>query len=236
MRSNLKSRAFSALNLGQYSVDTVPDKIKRVELNPPQERQYILRMLIKKPFGGFQIPEEYSWMVPMLEVAVEHQEFIGIRHPFCYLTIRSGEVTSENDDEWHVDGFSLNISHLPEQNYIWSDVCGTEYSEQTFYIPRDFDGRRHNLHKYLGALVDKRFVKKCEEKVVYGLDPYTVHRRPKECNGVVRTFVRISFTPIEIDDVNNTYNPLLHTAYKRDGVKDFRDGLEEYKVINNLAR
>jgi hypothetical protein len=40
--------------------------------------------------------------------------------------------------------------------------------------------------------------------------------------------VRLSYTPIEIADSNNTPNPLLPTNYTRDGVKDFRDTLVRY--------
>jgi len=61
------------------------------------------------------------------------------------------------------------------------------------------------------------------------MDPYVVHRRPPISNGVVRTFVRISFTPIEIPDVNNTPNPLIPTQhYITDGVKSFREHLLDY--------
>jgi len=37
----------------------------------------------------------------------------------------------------------------------------------------------------------------------------------------------VSFTPIEIDDLNNTENHLLPTNYKRDGVK-FRNTLKDF--------
>lgn len=39
--------------------------------------------------------------------------------------------------------------------------------------------------------------------------------------------VRISFTPIEIQDKNNTPNPLMEgkDIYNRDGVKEFRNQL-----------
>ena len=69
-------------------------------------------------------------------------------------------------------------------------------------------------------------------KRVYGFDPYVVHRRPDGTNGMNRCFIRLSYTPIEIEDVNNTYNPLLHTDYKRDGIKEMRNKLVDYDEHN----
>lgn len=159
---------------------------------------------------------------------------IGVKHPFCYLTIRKGPVTSVTDDEWHVDGFSQTVTHLPEQNYIWVDDTPTEYLNGfPIKIPNDFNPNRHNIHKffqkeineYNGALP----IQYIEPKTLYCMDPYIIHRRPTISNNSLdRTFVRLSFTPIEIEDVNNTPNPLIPTNYTRDGVKVMRDKLKNY--------
>tara|TARA_R110000851_G_scaffold47424_1_gene115014 strand:- start:7895 stop:8605 length:711 start_codon:yes stop_codon:yes gene_type:complete len=233
--STIKDRAFMALNLGQYDDLNRPDVVCEKVLGAiPKEDVNVLRMLIKKPFGLYSLPRELSWVTHLIASAVQHQSKIGVTQPFCYLTIRSGEVKSVTDDEWHVDGFSQTITHLPEQNYIWTNKVPTEFlNGYPIKIPRDFDSSRHNIHKFfqkdIEAYDGKLPIETFEPETLYCVDPYIIHRRPASSNGMLnRTFVRISFTPIEIEDVNNTLNPLLSTDYTRDGVKEIRDKLVEY--------
>ena len=229
----LKYRAFKALNLKQYSkINTVKD-CGHLELNIPVERQYILRMLIKKMFSEYQLPKELEWVKPLIMVADKNQQENGIRQPFIYLTIRNGIVDTKTDDEWHVDGFSQTITHLPEQNYIWSNKYPTEYVEKSFCFPSDFDGLKHNIHKFFQHRITKDDILKMKPKTVYGFDPYIVHRRPCGTSGMNRCFVRLSYTPIEIEDVNNTLNPLIPTNYKRDGIKEMRSMLVDYDECSN---
>ena len=225
--NGIGDRAKEALNLDQYSRVNSPERIGGLDLETPDDRQYILRMFIKEPFGDFEIPPELSWLVPVIKEAVEHQDSIGVRQPFCHVTVRHGEVTSEKDNEWHVDGFSMNVTHLPEQNYIWVNTHPTEYVERAFNIPDDFDPSRHNIHLLFQDMMGDEDVKTLDEETLYCLDPYVVHRRPQVPTGIERTFVRISFCPMEIKDVNNTQNPLMP---RRNGVEEFREELERYPI------
>ena len=231
----MKDRAFKALNLDQYSVINTVDDCGGLELNTPTERQYILRMLIKRMFGEYQLPKELEWVKPLIEVADKNQQTHQIRQPFVYLTIRNGLVNTQTDDEWHVDGFSQTVTHLPEQNYLWSNVHPTEYVEKAFDFPEDFDGLTHNIHKFFQRRITKKDVLKMQPKRVYGFDPYIVHRRPDGTNGIERCFVRLSYTPIEIEDINNTINPLLPTYYTRDGIKEMRNRLVDYDECKSSA-
>lgn len=169
-------------------------------------------------------------MTPLIYEVHRHQENIGIRQPFCHITVRHGEVTSKKDDEWHVDGFSMNVSHLPEQNYIWVNKYPTEYIERRFDIPEDFNPRKHNIHLFFQDVIEDEEIKTLDEETLYCLDPYIVHRRPEVPKGITRTFVRVSFCPMEIKDINNTQNPLLPREYERDGVETFRENLERYAL------
>lgn len=150
----IKDRAKTALNLDQYAEPNGPERVGPVDAECPHDRQYVLRMLVREPFGGFEIPEELQWAEPLIAEAAHHQEQISVRQPFCHVTVRHGEVTSVKDDEWHVDGFSMNVTHLPEQNYAWVDNHPTEYVERGFDIPDDFDPRRHNIHLLIQDLMD----------------------------------------------------------------------------------
>jgi len=226
--TNLRDRAYNALNLRQYSELNVVDELGPLNLVVPSERQYVLRILIKRTFGEFQIPTELEWVRPFINTTKAHQDRIGVKQPFVYLTVRNGLVESVTDDEWHVDGFSQTITHLPEQNYLWTDVLPTEYIEKTFNFPDNFDSAKHNVHDFFQRRITTDEVLTMKAKNVYGFDPYVIHRRPKISAGTQRCFLRVSYTPIEIEDINNTFNDLLPTAYVRDGVKAFRDKLVSY--------
>lgn len=232
---NIVERAKQMLSLDLYNHRNEPAFAGLVQINVPEEEQFILRMLIQRPLlGGQFIPKEYRWVNPILEKAYEYQrKVVGIIHPYVYLTIRHGIVATEKDDEWHVDGFSMKINHLPEQNYIWSNTISTEYLIKPIQFHPRFDPFEHNVHYYIQdslSVLDKPH--KMIQNNVYCIDPYVIHRRPKEATGKQRTFVRVSFCPIEIMDDNNTQNPLFPVAvpkYNLDGVKDFRDKLKRFE-------
>lgn len=225
------SKYFECLSLRRYGELNTPLYIGSLILDPPKDPQYILRMLIKRNFSDFAIPQEYEWVRPMIDAAMKNQDEIGIRHPFCYLTIRNGPITSVNDDQWHVDGFSLNFSHLPEQNYIWSSNDPTEFVVQKWYFPLDFNPLKHNIHHFFQDHLPYAKIEQMEPKALYMIDPYIVHRRPPMTEDKMsesRTLVRVSFIPIEVRDINNTPNPLMATDYTEDRVKTFRDKLLRY--------
>lgn len=203
-------------------------------LTVPAEDQYILRMLVRAPYSyGTKLPEQLLWLESVLQLAEETQDQIGVRHPFCYVTVRHGPVTSVLDDVWHVDGFSARYHHLPDSNYIFClGEKPTEYANQSFRFPADFNPLRHNIHTFFQRRVQKECIRSLYEGNLYMLDPYVVHRRPPETRGLHRTFVRISYTMLEIPDVNNTRNPLIPTPhYVMDGVKEWRDLLLDYDEV-----
>lgn len=222
----IEDRARTNLSLSVYEHASRELNSWAVDLDVPAD-QYILRMPILTPdSNGFKIPEELKWIDRALSRAINGQFGIGKFHPFVYVTVRSGVVRSVSDDEWHVDGFSMRLPHAPEQNYIWSDSYGTEILDQQFKIPEDFDPFKHNLHQFFQ---DRATVAPTVLRTghLYQIDPYIVHRRPSVPVGTVRTFLRISFVPIEIEDDTCTQNPLLpqRAPYNR---TDIRKTLERY--------
>lgn len=230
MNYSVKSRAKQALGTELFSNPNTVDRVAAFNLNCPFERQYILRMLCRMPHEEFSIPAELEWLSKLLDISDSYQKnVIGVSHPFCYITVRHGLVTSQLDDVWHTDGFSTKITHLPEQNYIISNCYPTEYVEKAINIPDNFDPLIHNLHKYLASQITDDDIKVAGPDIVYCLDPYNIHRRQQFIPaGTVRTFVRISYVPIEIMDDANTPNPMIPVRhYNRDGVK-IRNELKEY--------
>ncbi len=203
-----------------------PINIGHLELHCPEDTQYILRMIIRCDGGNYIIPQELDWVMPIISLSIKHQKQIGVDHPFCYVTVRHGLVSSTTDDEWHVDGFSTRIAHTPEQNYIWSNVSPTEYAENLkVTFPNDFDPLKHNVNTFLEKHITK--INQCDENAVYCCDPYILHRRPTVDTNIRRTFVRVSHVPIEIDDIKNTQNDHLPRLNTKDGVS-FRNTLINY--------
>jgi hypothetical protein len=232
--NSIKTRALHAINLQQFNAENSPELVDVIPLAVPDERQYVLRMLIRKPFQDFKVPSELGWLMPLIWAANEYQKnVVQVIHPYCYLTVRSGLVESVTDDEWHTDGFSMGITHLPEQNYGWSNIHPTEFVNKAIKLPSDFSPFKHNLHQYIQDTLVKEPVpiNVGYSNTLYCFDPYVIHRRPQVPAGVKRAFVRISFTPIEICDDGNTQNPLLPVMpYNRDAVKEYRNKLERYYI------
>jgi hypothetical protein len=227
----IDSRFINPVNLLQFSVVNEPLLVGPVTVNKVPEG-HILRVLVQSPYSkGLKLTSDVQWLEGAVHQAKEYQaKKIGIVHPYIYLTMRSGIVKCARDGEWHVDGFSVRYTHLPEANYVvvFGDTP-TEYAAQSFDFPPDFDPLAHNIHRFFQKRIDVRKIKSFEPGKLYLVDPYVVHRRPEVPPGTNRCFARISFTPIEVPDINNAVNPLINTShYTYDGIKDFRDQLKDY--------
>lgn len=222
-------RAKRLVSVLEFENNVEPIELSKVDIQCPHDNQYVLRMCISNDGYNFNTPPELKWLAPLLIEALTHQiNAVDVDKQFCYVTVRHGKVSSVTDDEWHVDGFSTKVSHVPEQNYIWSNNIPTEYTNVSVKFPEDFNPLVHNVNNFLQEHITEK-VKQCKPNVMYCLDPYILHRRPPESTDSVRTFVRISFVPIMIDDINNTQNPLLPQTYTANGVS-FRNKLKKYET------
>lgn len=228
---SVKDRATRIVNTKEFLNCPLPEKVIKIENLKAPTDQYILRMCIKFNDSAVQLPDCLSWVKPLLEKALISQQEKGINHPFIYITVRNGKVKSKTDDQWHLDGFSTRIEHTPEQNYIYTNKYCTEYVKQRVYVPRSLDPLIYNMNTFLDKFVKPENVLQCEENTLYCIDPYVLHRRPSNIpEDFERVFVRISFVPIEINDINNTVNPLLPVKCSKDGVK-FRDELKHWNYL-----
>ncbi len=232
--TSLAERARHLLNTNFYSEPNLPERVKKLRLDPPALGQYVLRCPILIPGKQMNIPDDLAWCENLVDESLRYQnDSVGVDQPFAYLTVRHGLVESRTDDEFHVDGFSTKVPHIPEQNYIWTDTCPTEYVAAALPVPHDFDPRRHNIQHFIqDSLPNDTRIEQLDAETVYAMDPYVPHRRPRVSQGTRRTFVRLSMTPIPIDDRNNHVNPAFGPITSEyDGVADFRDKLERYPVV-----
>jgi len=224
----IQDRAKKILSLDNYSQSNYVAPISRLILDPPHFRKSILRMPIQEYDGAILLPSEFNWCKPLIRMAYDSQKhFIGVSHPFVYLTIRHG-VGWKDTTDWHVDGFSMRFNHLPGQNYIWCNKYPTQFASVRGDFPTDFDPMEHNIHKFLSNRITDFW--DSSPQMLYCIDPYILHRTPDIWPQLAkdRIFVRVSFVPIEIRDINNTQNPYIPKHHLGDGVADFRNTLKEY--------
>jgi len=204
---------------------------RTLDLELPAGPQMILRMMVRNPWSeGFQIPKELEWLRTAIVACNTVQLTQEIYNPFVYVTVRHGVINTVTDDLWHVDGFSMRVPHNPEQNYIWTNRYPTELLDQEVTLPEDFDPLRHNIHQYFQDVADESNICTLRAEHIYGIDPYVIHRRPNNIPlGTERTFFRISFVPIEIEDDTCTVNPLIPRE-RPYGREDIRHRLERYPL------
>lgn len=223
----MTQRARELLNLECFRYASMsPLIISTLMVKTPKESQYILRMMIKGPHTDLLLPTEVQWCSYLINRCISFQRRYFIEHPFIYLTIRHGIPLKGDDDVWHTDGFSTRIPHLPEQNYIWSNKYPTEFLPQNIHFPLGFDPNIHNIHKYIQEVAYEKPIKLRENQLVV-VDPYSIHRRDPNATGE-RTFIRVSFVPIIIEDDSNAQNPLIPVKLFNKIGKTERDRLLSY--------
>lgn len=223
-------RSHRLLNLKDFSHFSPPMLIPwQFSGHLPSGSQHILRMMVQRPGDArLTLPQELQWLRSSILACASVQSKHGLQpdRDFIYVTVRHGLCATKNDDSWHVDGFSMRFPHRPEQNYIWSNVFPTEVLHQPFSFPDRFDPKKHNIHLYIQDHADESLARPLRPCSLYVIDPYIPHRRPKVAFGTWRSFFRISFVPIEIEDDTCQQNPLLpRKIYGRDGVREVRDKL-----------
>jgi len=214
-------KATRNLNLRDFSLPNDPIAIMEGKDVPDTNEQYILRMMVRSNVLPLTIPPELKWLESTIHQLDDIQKANSLHNPFIYVTVRHGIVKSTTDDLWHVDGFSLRMPHVPEQNYIYVNVEPTEYLSTCWKMPETFDGMKHNIHWYFQDHAKQEDIRIAKAGTFYLIDPYCVHRRPVLTNGIMRTFVRISFIPIEIEDDTCMRNPLFpEKVYGREDIRN----------------
>lgn len=221
------ARANRLLNLHDFSDISVPLSVMENVATPSECQQYVLRMMVRSPEHALSIPPELEWLRETIVRLDALQKSHQLHNPYIYVTVRHGALTSTTDDLWHVDGFSMRKPHTPEQNYVCvTDNAATEFLIKQWNIPETFDPFKHNIHHYFNDHQQGGRLLHGIRGIVYAIDPYCVHRRPTLEVGTMRTFWRISFLPIEIEDDTCTQNPLL--PVKTYGTADIRTTLARW--------
>ena len=214
-------------------LDCPSEVIAAAPRKPPEDSMMILRMMVLPKYGNYIIPDQLQWLKPAIfDMSDADEKITGIKHSWCYVTVRHGPVQSVTDDAWHFDGASFRTGLIPERNYIWCSDHPCQYKTGKLNIPGDFDPLKHNLFTFAAKQLENEPIQYAQPKAWYMINPFCLHRRDPASNGQSRTFIRISFPDIEGRDINNTQNPLMPTpAWGRDPVKEFRNNLANYQEV-----
>jgi hypothetical protein len=134
---------------------------------------------------------------------------------------------------WHVDGFQgTRIErHIPEQDVIWCNKNPTAVSFQPFFCEY-LDSSKFDINDFFNRNQGDSYAL-LESFKQYLITPYNVHKMMSEKFDGKRVFVRLTFSPVEIEDPTNTENPMLKRKYnERVDVRNFLDKyiIEEEKV------
>ena len=228
-RNPMYSRAHEDFNHEAYMYPAPPVYLGQRDLDVPEEDLYLLRFLVKQPGSVFTIPQKIQFLQGLIEECAKYQQanFPDYEDRFVYLTVRSGELKSVNEDQFHVDGFQgISVPrHIPEQNYIWANCHPTLMALQPYFMEQ-LDPAVHNMHDFFDEKTSMDNVYGGFEKGLYIIDPYHVHARPSIPDGTLRSFFRLCFSPVEIRDDTNTVNEHLPRGpYNRE---DIRNSLVSY--------
>lgn len=226
----IQERNNRLLNLNDYQKHISAEDlcIEKLNIKLPESVENILRMPLYIKNRWYIPKGRFDWCFDFINFCVNHNKRFFNTHPYWYLTVRNDQEDLENrSGQWHVDGFSTRIPQKPEINYIWCSDNPTLFYENGIKFPINFNGRVHNIHKYIQKNIEDEYIKEIKPKNIYLLDPYVIHRKPDVINKG-RVFVRLSNVPIEIEDDLYTPNPLLPMkSYNRIG-KDICDNFIEY--------
>jgi hypothetical protein len=208
----------------EYKFPAPPVFLGTFDVQPPEGNIYALRLLLKQPGSGYVLPRRLSFLKEYIRYCATYQAsyFPAYDERFVYLTLRSGEVLSNRDDEFHADGFQgISVPrHIPEQNYLWTDSYPTLFSMQPYFV-EDLDPALHNFHSYFDNHTYRRNLYSGVERGLYIVDPFHIHARQKVLQTTRRTLIRLTFSPVEIRDDTNTVNPWLPRGpYNREDIRN----------------
>lgn len=201
----------------------------------------VLRMMIRLDDENsmVHIPKELLALKSFIADNINyHRQFYPVnKNCFIYLTVRQStyeELFYKEASTWHVDGFqgSRIDRHIVEQDVFWCNKSPTQFLLQPMYC-EGLNPSQHDINDFFDRKANPAFIATGKANSAYMATPYNIHRvNPTKFEGK-RLFVRINFSPVEIEDNRNTINPMLpqDTYAPRIDVRNF---LREYKIDESI--
>lgn len=228
--------ASEIFHMERFQYPYLPLFLGDYDISPSENPVNVLRLLIRMndSNGPVILPKELSWLKTFVSDNINYhrQHYAVNKDAFIHLTVRMTtyeDLYYKEAGLWHIDGFqgARDARHIPEQDILWCDTCPTEFTLQPFFV-NGLQPERHNLSLFLQENAQEQYKVSAKAKSLYLMTPYNVHRFvPVPFDGI-RTFVRLTFSPVEIEDPTNTPNPGLPRTYPYR--RDVRDFLSMYRT------
>lgn len=196
----------------------------------------VLRLLIRNndSQSDIYLPKELLSLKEFIlqQINYHRQHYDENKECFIYITIRTSTYDNlfyKNSCTWHIDGFqgSRINRHIVEQDIFWCNKNPTQFLIQPMFCEY-LDSSKHDINEFFEKQSDERFIIDTQPNKIYLATPYNIHRvniLPFEGK---RVFIRLNFSPVEIEDFTNTINPMLVREYQKR--RDVRDFLREYII------
>lgn len=215
------------LYIGDYSIPDIEEESFNIN---------VLRLLIREnnSHANIYLPNE---LLPLKNFILDnvnyHRKFYSVNKDcFIYITIRTcsyDELFYKDSSLWHIDGFqgSRIKRHIIEQDIFWCNKNPTQFLLQPMFCEY-LDPSKHDINDFFEKEAKENFLVNTFSDKIYLATPYNIHRVNKSPFEGKRVFIRLNFSPVEIEDNTNTVNPMLERTYPPR--KDVRDFLREYKI------
>jgi hypothetical protein len=105
-----------------------------------------------------------------------------------------------NRPGWHSDGFLTD-----DINYIWSDCLSTVFNHSRFELTLDDQASLEEMAEQADPWNDMSH----EAGTLLRLDQFCIHRVAQAHMPIVRTFLKVSFSPDRYDLIGNSHNFLI---------------------------
>lgn len=235
--------AKETFSLTRYKYPYLPLYLGGYEFDEPLEKLglNVLRLPIREgnELAPLMLPKE---ILPLRDFLCEQVNYHRLHYScnkdaFIYLTVRTctyAQLYYQNSQTWHIDGFqgSKIARHIPEQNIIWSNKLPTEFLIQPMFC-EGLNSARHDINDFFATQGQEYFKVNTLPSSLYLMNPYNIHRvQSKKFTGT-RVFIRLNFSPVVIEDITNTINPMLEQ--RRPHMQDVRNFLGAYPIDERAA-
>lgn len=122
---------------------------------------------------------------------------------YVYLTAKhlwQGPNTPFNRPGYHCDGFMTN-----DVNYVWSNKSSTVFNFSRFQLTQDDEVSTNEMERQAEPRLEYSF----PNNALLRLDQFCVHKVREPDHMMLRSFLKISFSPDRYDLVGNAHNYLL---------------------------
>lgn len=188
------------------------------------ESMFYLYMPIKIAGNSFvakHVDKRLKIFMPLIEAAYQdHFQVYGLKarlDSYMYLTVKHGYIgpgMPGNRPGYHSDGFLTD-----DINYIWCDANPTIFNNSSFDLTLDDQISLQEMEDQANPEYEITY----PPYTLLRLDQYNIHKVAEPTKGMMRTFVKMSFSKDKYDLIGNTHNYNLIYDWEMKPRAEFRN-------------